>query len=54
MMKRRSFVARFDGQCAECCDRIDEGIDEIVMTDDGAIHLECDDTTDDPLVTFPI
>lgn len=50
MMKRRSFVARFDGQCAECGDRIDE----IVMTDDGAIHLECDDTTDDPLVTFPI
>lgn len=54
MMKRRSFIARFDGQCAECDDHISEGLDEIVMTDDGAIHLECDDAADDPLVTFPI
>lgn len=53
-MKRRSFVARFDGQCFECGDRIDAGLDEIVMTDDGAIHLECDDESDDPLVTFPL
>lgn len=53
-MKRRSFVARYDGRCVECGDRIAEGVDEIVMTDDGAIHLECDDESDDPLVTFPL
>ena len=53
-MKRKPFVARYDGRCAECGDPINGGLDEIVMTDDGAIHLECDDESDDPLVTFPL
>lgn len=54
MRKRKPFVARYGGLCAECGGAIDEGLDEIVMTDDGAIHLECDDESDDPLVTFPL
>lgn len=56
MRGRRVFVARHDGLCPECGDAIAEGLDEIVMTDDGAIHLECDDEIDErnERATFPL
>ena len=39
MRKRKPFIARYDGRCPECGDVIDEGIDEIVMTDEEGRRL---------------
>ena len=51
---RRSFIARYSGACVECDGSVEEGLDEIVMTDDGAIHLECDESPGDSRATFPL
>lgn len=42
----RAFSAAFDGTCAECGNDIFEG-DDIAMTDDGAVHAECDTLEDE-------
>lgn len=43
----RRLQAAFDGLCFECGVDIFQG-DDIVMTDDGAVHAECD-TLDDEI-----
>ena len=53
-MASRIITARYDGECVECDSAIYEG-DNIVMTDDGAVCIDCapDDTVREP-VTFPL
>lgn len=48
-------LARYDGMCPECGGEIMAGYDQIVMTDDGAVHEDCAPTTDErEPVTFPL
>ena len=37
----RPFTAQYDGRCSECGDEITSDVDEIVMTDGGAVHVDC-------------
>lgn len=37
----KPFLAQYDSRCAECGDEIVADVDEIVMTDDGAMHEDC-------------
>lgn len=44
-----SFVAKYDGRCGECSERISEG-DHLEFVDGGVVHLDCvpDHTTEAP------
>lgn len=50
-MKGRRMIARYDGRCADCGDEIVADLDEIVMTDDGAMHEDCASSEPEP-ITF--
>lgn len=43
-------LARYSGSCPECGDDIFADLDEIVITDDGAVHENC---APEP-ATFPL
>lgn len=50
----KPFPARYDGECADCVDEIEEG-DMIVVTDGGAVHEDCARADlPDKLTTFPL
>lgn len=49
----KPFRAQYDGRCAECGDEIVADVDEIVMLDGEALHVDCADTPAEP-VTFDL
>lgn len=54
-MAGKPFRAAYDGRCAECGDEIVADLDDIVMTDDGAVHADCAPEVDEELTaTFDL
>ncbi len=48
-----TFAARFPGRCVSCDERIHEG-DPIRMTDDGAVHDDCEAAAPEPVREHPV
>lgn len=53
-MSPRAFTARYGSICPSCGDEIVADVDEIVMTDDGAVHEDCAPRGDEFAVTFDL
>lgn len=54
-MAGKPFLATHGGRCVECGDEIVADLDDIVMTDDGAVHVDCAPEDDDELTaTFDL
>lgn len=45
-------IARYTSRCPECHDEIAADLDDIVVTDDGAVHEGC--APREELTTFPM
>ena len=50
----RPFTARYSSICPECGGEIVADLDDIVMTDDGAVHEDCAPAEPGTSVTFPM
>lgn len=53
-MSGRAFRANYTSICPECGDEIVADLDEIVMTDDGAVHEDCAPNEPGTAFTFPM